>query len=315
MKQWDLRTVPFRFQLSDLTLASVGVPLQVRAAALGADVCASRLLAAPESELLPGSQGFVVRGQPLDERADVIRRAGNYLCYVPQYYQHCYIDLTLGFERYQAKFSSKTRATIVRKVRKYAEHCGGQLVWQGYRTPDEIDRFLQLALPLSRRTYQDRLLDAGLPASETFRLQARELAANDQIRAYLLFEGDRPVSYLCCPAKDGVLSYSYQGYDPEYMRLSVGTVLQWLALEQLFAEEKFRFFDFTEGETDHKRLFATDQRLCANIFFVRRSLRNGVLLRVHHAMDLLSAWLGEVVERFGLKARIKRVLRFGRMAA
>jgi CelD/BcsL family acetyltransferase involved in cellulose biosynthesis len=312
MSHWDLRPVPFKFQLSDLTLWSISLPLQMRAEhlATASTPAAATAISAPEHELQPGSQGFVIRGLPLAAEPVPLSKAGGFLCYVPQHYQHCFIDLGIGFERYQAKFSSKTRATIQRKVRKFADHCGGTLTWRTYRTPDEVTQFMSLALPLSRLTYQDRLLDAGLPGDPAFLAQAQAQAARDEARGYILFDGERPVSYLFCPVEQGVLSYSYVGYDPDYMRLSVGTVLQWLALEQLFAEGKFRYFDFTEGESDHKRLFATDQRLCGNVFFVRRTLANSLLLRAHRAMNLFSGWLGDVVERFGLKARIKRLLRF-----
>lgn len=96
------------------------------------------------------------------------------------------------------------------------------------------------------------------------------------------------------------------------MNMSVGTVLQWLATEQLFAENKFRYFDFTEGQSDHKRLFATDQRLCGNVVMLKRSLRNSALVRSHALMDRMSRGLGELMEKYGLKARVKRLLRFAR---
>jgi hypothetical protein len=163
MSRWELRPVPFRFQLSDLTLASYALPLQVRPEKLGAPLRQAQALHAPVHELLPGSQGFVERGVPLDEQAPPFRKAGDYLCYVPQHYRHCFIDLGMGFAAYQAKFSSKTRATIVRKVRKFAEQTGGELRWKSYRSPEEIDAFLQLALPLSRRTYQASWRAPGLP--------------------------------------------------------------------------------------------------------------------------------------------------------
>lgn len=312
MSHWELREVPFEFKLSDLTLGSLAMELQVRPKRMGAPVRHAQTLHAPALELLPGSQGFVERGVPLDEQAPVFCAVGQYLYYVPQHYSHCYIDLGMGFEAYQAKFSSKTRSTITRKVRKFAEQTGGSARWQLYRTPAEIETFMQLALPLSRRTYQDRLLDAGLPDTEEFHEQALQWAATDEVRAYLLFDGERAVSYLFCPASEGVLTYSFQGYDPEYMKLSVGTVLQWLALEHLFNEGKFRFFDFDEGESEHKRLFATEQRLCANIYMVRRSMTNSMLLRAHYAMNQFSSWMGRIFDRFGLKARLRRALRFGR---
>lgn len=312
MNSWQLRPVPFTFQVGDFSIFSIALPLQVRSERLVDNAAPATTPQVPDSELAAGSEGFVVRAMPLAAPLQGIIRSGRYLCYVPQQYEHCYIDMSIGFERYQAKFSSKTRSTILRKIRKFADSCGGALKWESYKTPDEIDRFLALAVKLSKTTYQDRLLDAGLPDDPAFRAQAREQAARDEVRAYILFNGEVPVSYLYCPVEDGVLSYSYQGYDPAYMHLSVGTVLQWLAVEQLFAEAKFRYFDFTEGQSDHKRLFATDRRLCANVFMVRASLAHRCLLSSHMLMNRFSNWLGVTMERFGLKARIKRLLRFSR---
>ncbi|MDC8760584.1 GNAT family N-acetyltransferase [Janthinobacterium fluminis] len=312
MSHWQFLPVPFKFQLSDLTLFSVSLPLQVRAERLLDDTAPVRVPMPPVGELLAGSQGFVIHALPLAEPSPPVRRAGNYLCYVPQQYEHCYIDLGIGFERYQGKFSAKTRATILRKVRKYAEHCGGAIAWQTFRTPDELARFFRLAGTLSKTTYQERLLDAGLPDSDKFRQQALVLAGQDRLRAYLLYSGERPVAYLFCPVEDEVLSYAYVGYDPAYIHLSVGTVLQWLAIEQLFGEARFRYFDFTEGQSEHKRLFATDRRLCGKVFLVKRSLRNCAVIHCHRMMNRLSSWLGAAMARLGLKARVKRVLRFVR---
>lgn len=312
MSSWQFRPVPFTFQLGDFSLFKIALPLQVRSERLIDDTAPVLVPDIPEGLLCAGSEGFLIRALPLAGAAPPVSRAGMYLCYVPQQYEHCYIDLRIGFDRYQAKFSSKTRSTILKKMRKFGEFCGGPVVWKTYRTPDEVEEFFGAAITLSKSTYQDRLLDAGLPDSAEFRKQAIELARDDRLRAYVLFHGDRPVSYLFCPIEDGVLSYSYVGYDPAYMHLSVGTVLQWLAIEQLFGEAKFRYFDFTEGQSDHKRLFATNRRLCGNVFLLRDSVRHSALVHGHLAMNRFSGWLGVTMERFGVKARIKRLLRFAR---
>jgi len=172
--------------------------------------------------------------------------------------------------------------------------------------------FFQLARTVSKLTYQERLLNAGIPDSDVFLQQAEALAAENRVRAYVLFDDAKPVSYLYCPVNDGVLIYAYLGYDPEYRNMSVGTILQWLALEQLFAEACFKAFDFTEGEGDHKRLFATHERQCANVVFVKKTLRNMAIVHGHLYMETLSKRLGGLSEKFGLKTKIKRILRFGR---
>ena len=311
MNHWQYRPVPFKFQLSDWTLFSVALPLQVRAERPfdAAPLDARKI---PADELEEGSQGFLIRGMPIAAELPTVSKIDGYFCYVPLQYQHCYIDLGVTFEGYQKQFSSKTRSTINRKIKKFAEHCGGSIQWKTYKSPDEMREFFRLARVVSRLTYQERLLDAGIPESEDFILQAESLAADQRVRAYILFDGERPVSYLYCPVHDGVLIYAYLGYDPEYIKWSVGTVLQWLAIEQLFNEARFRYFDFTEGQSDHKRLFATHQQRCANVFLVKRTLPNALLIRCHRLMDGSSEWLGAKLNQFGLKAKIKRLLRFGR---
>lgn len=312
MNRWQCRSVPFKFQLSDWTLFSLALRLQVRAEQLVDETPPVETPAPPIHELVAGSQGFLIRSLPVSAEQPVIRQAGDYLCYVPLQYHHCYIDLGVSFENYQKKFSSKTRSTINRKIRKYAEHCGGSIPWRTFKLPGEMRDFFRLARAVSKLTYQERLLDAGIPDSEDFIREAESLAAVDNVRAYILFDGERPVSYLYCPISEGVLSYSYLGYDPDYMQMSVGTVLQWHALEQLFSEGQFRYFDFTEGQSDHKRLFATHQRHCANVYLVRKNFSNITVIYSHMLMERFSTWLGAAAERLGVKAKVKRFLRFAR---
>ena len=310
MNRWQFRPVPFKFQLSDWTLFSVSLPLQVRAERLADQTPPLDTIVPPGDELMAGSLGFLIRGLPIATGFPRISRIGDYLCYIPLQYQHCYIDLSLGFESYQKKFSSKTRSTINRKVKKYTEHCGGTLSWRTYTLPGEMPEFFALARAISKLTYQERLLDAGIPDTAAYLAQAESLAADQCVRAYILFDGERPVSYLYCPIEEGILNYAYLGYDPAYMQLSVGTVLQWLAIGQLFDEARFRYFDFTEGQSAHKRLFATHQRHCANVFLVKKTFRTTLVIYSHLLMDRFSAWLGATMEKFGVKARIKRFLRF-----
>ena len=312
MTRWQSRSVPLKFQLSDWTLFSVSIPLQVRSERVLVPMQPVDEPGPPAGELMEGSQGFLIRGLPISRELPPISRTGDYLRYVPLQYQHCYIDLGQSFESYQKRFSSKTRSTINRKIRKYAEHCGGTIPWKMYKEPGEMRDFFRLARAVSKLTYQERLLDAGIPESEDFIRQAELLAADQKVRAYILFDGERPVAYLYCPVEDGILKYAYQGYDPDYMNMSVGTVLQWLAVEQLFDEARFRYFDFTEGQSDHKRLFATHQQQCANVFLVKKSIFNTAVIYAHLAMDRFSKWLGAMLDRWGVKARIKRFLRFAR---
>jgi len=309
------QSVAFRFQLSDWTLFSIHRRLQVRAFGVGDSVTELDQL----PPLLPDTSGVMLRSLPVSTASVGIRElelgGQRLLSYVLQCFPRYYIDMSQSFEDYKAKFSGKTRSTLGRKIRKFAELGGGQIRWERFTRADDLERFWQLARQVSIKTYQERLLDAGLPDDPAFFEQARRLADADNLRAFLLFDGERPVSYLFCPVREGIIEYAYLGYDPEYLRLSVGTVLQWLALESLFAEQRFHYFDFTEGESEHKRLFATGSVSCANIALLRPTLTNRLLAHSHHRFGRFTEALGGWLERHELKTRVKRWLRFGRAAA
>lgn len=311
MSAWTLRPAQLKYQLSDWTLGRVTLLLQVRAVQLAEELAPVAQPEAPAEPLPPGCQGFLIRALPVSSPLPALARQAGFLRYVDQQYPRYYIDLRQSFEDYKAKFSSKTRSTLARKVRKFAEHCGGRLQWQAYRRPEQMEDFMRLARQVSARSYQERLLDAGLPDSAGFRRELAALAAADRVRAFILFDGERPVSYLYCPVQEEVLIYAYLGYDPDYLRLSVGTVLQWLALEQLFGEQRFKYFDFTEGESEHKRLFATHQQRCANLYFIRRGWRNACIVRSHRLLNRAAERLGALLERYQLKSRLRRWMRFG----
>ncbi len=312
MKQiWHYRQVPIKLQLGDKTLLASRLWLQVREVGLDDETPAVTEPAPPADVLQVNSQGFLIRSLRVIGEQPILRRRDNYLCYVSSQHHRYYIDMRQSFAEYKSKFSSKTRSTLNRKLRKYAEYCGGDIAWKVYKSAGEMPEFFRLARVVSRITYQEKLLDAGLPDSEEFLREMEQLAQQGLIRGFILFYQDQPVSYLYCPISNEILIYAYLGYDPGYMSFSVGTILQWLALEHLFEERSFRFFDFTEGQSEHKKLFATHSIQCANVFFLRSNLRNKFLLHSQRAVDYFSKLAGDKLDQLGLKSKVKKMMRFG----
>lgn len=212
-------------------------------------------------------------------------------CVERQRYTRRYADLTLGYSAYLERFSSKTRSTLLRKQRRFAEGAPDIRV---YRTVAEIEEFDRLARPLAQRTYQERLLGAGL-SDHVDRMRA--LAADDAVRAFILFREGVPAAYLYLPAHGRTLIYAYLGYDPELAALSPGNVLQLGALELLMDESRFERLDFTEGDGQHKTMFATAGVPCVDLLLLRPTLGNllasssvtlfdGVVARLRGARDL-----------------------------
>jgi len=308
---WRVSEVPIKLQLGEKTLFAPELRLQVREIGLDDETLPVAEPMPPEDPLSPGNQGFLIRSLRVAGEQPVLARRMGYLCYVPSQHRRYYIDMRLTFEEYRNKFSSKTRSTLNRKIRKFAEHSGGEISWKVYHHPSEMPDFFRLARAVSKTTYQEKLLDAGLPDSDEFYREMEQLAEQGCVRGFILFHNDQPVSYLYCPIHNKVVIYAHLGYDPAYMDYSVGTVLQWLALEYLFGERAFHFFDFTEGQSEHKKLFATHHVQCANVFFLRSNMRNLLLLGSQRVVDNFSKLAGDTLDQFGLKSKIKKMIRFG----
>lgn len=268
------------------------------------DVLAGVVPPAPQG----GRDGLRVLSAPTAQLAAITARYPGFIAGGRQDYPRHYIDMAQTFDAYLAQFSGKTRSTLRRKARKLTDDAGGYTVTE-HRTPAEVEAFLAAALPLSAKTYQARLLDAGLPDSPAARAAMLEAAAADRMRAFLLHAGGIPVAYLALPVVGATLVYAHLGYDPAFAPLSVGTVLQMDALERLFAEERYRWFDFTEGDGAHKAMFGTHSAACSSLMLLQPTLANRSLLGARGVFDAGVSSARAVAERSGALGRIRALLR------
>lgn len=298
--------LPLRFQVGERTLAAVSRHLVTKGFNLESLLGEAGLRLPP----LPGTaDGIMLRSLPEAQLAPLTREAQGLLVYVRQRYPRYYASLSGTFDGYMNGFSAKSRSTLKRKVRKFEQLSGGTLDVRAYRTPEEMETFYALARTVSQKTYQERLLGSGLPEDDGFRAGMQACAARDEARGYLLFLNGDPVSYLYTPIQKGCVIYAYLGYDPAIAVHSPGTVLQLDAMERLFAEQCHRFFDFTEGDGQHKRLFSTGCIECVDVLLLRPTVANRVLIATHRNFHAGVEALGTVAERYGLKTRLKKWLR------
>ncbi len=264
---------------------------------------------APGPPSLDRADGVRVLSAPAATASTIAALHPHYLIGAREDFRRHYIAMDGGFEDYMARFSGKTRSTLRRKAKKFAAADGGTLDVHAYSSAEEVARFLDLALPLSAKTYQARLLDAGLPDGEAARAAMLDRADAGEMRCFLLFLAGEPVAYLALPVRGQTLVYAHLGYDPAHASLSPGTVLKMEALRMLFAEERFRFFDFTEGEGAHKALFGTHSIACCSFVLLRPTLANRLLLGARGAFDGSVARVKSLSQNSGSLATARKLLR------
>lgn len=298
--------LPLRFQVGARTLASVQrrlvrVPLSLDL------VLAGRL--PPLPPLPREAHGYSVTSLPETLRDAMVLAASGMIAHVRQRYPRHHVDLSVGHAAYLAALSAGTRSAMKRKARRVAEVSGGTLDVRRFRTPAELAVFHDVARHISLRTYQERLFGGGLPDDPAFVRAMYALAATDRVRAWLLYVAGEPAAYLYCPVEAGVVRYDHVGHDPAFSDLSPGGVLLMEAMRDLHAEGRLRRFDFTEGDGQHKRSFATDAVACIDLLLLRASLANRATLAALGGFDRGVAVGKRAVAKVGLEKLAKRVRR------
>lgn len=256
-----------------------------------------------------GEHGYLVTALPAAALDALVARHAGLKPFVRQLYGRFYARLDLDFDAYLAGFSAKSRSTCRRKLRKLAERSGGTLDLRCYRSEEEIALFHAQARILSARTYQERLLDAGLPDGPEALAGMRALARAGRARGWLLFLDGAPIAYLWAPAEGSTLIYAHLGHDPDFAEYSPGTVLQLEAMRQLMAEKAFRLFDFTEGEGQHKSLFATGGVDCLDLLLLRPSLGNLLAGHALNGFDRGVRLAKQAARALGLERALRRLRR------
>jgi len=300
------RPTPLNFRIGARTLMAVQrdmvrVPLSLDEAREG------RLPVLPP--LPREAHGYVVTSLPEDRLEAMVYASGKMIGFVRQKYTRYYADLTGGFDAYMASLSGNARQGAKRKAKKIAQVSGGDLDIRSYRTPAELETFHDIARRIALRTYQEKLLGEGLPATPEFIQAMLTAAAADRVRAWLLFIAGEPAAYLYCPAHGDNLVYEYVGHDPAFNDLSPGAVLQVEAFRDLFDEGRFARFDFTEGDGQHKRQYATGGVPCVDLLLLRPSLTNRVTTAALGGFNKTVAGGKALVDAIGLEKLSKKLRR------
>jgi Acetyltransferase (GNAT) domain len=264
----------------------------------------------PVLELPPAIEVAVVWSHPDYANLPLYTAFGPVFRYVPHRYERCYVDLQQSSSDYLKKFCSKSRYTLLKKVRKFTALSGGNVDLREFRRPEEMKEFLALARQISAKTYQERLLlHAGIPGDTGFTDEMHRLAESGSVRAYTLCLQAHPLAYLYCTALNGNLVYRFVGHDPEYSHVSPGVVLQYLALCRLFEEQRFTMLDFTEGSNQHKQFFSTGSMACADIYYFRNTAANRAIVMLHALLRQTTRTIAALLEALGIRPQLKKFLR------
>lgn len=211
-------------------------------------------------------------------------------------------------DAYFQKFSSKTRSTQRRKIRKLGNDLPGELVMKRFDAPDGLSEFLTKAIEVSKRSYQWHLLGKGLRNEDKFRREVTEAAKLGWLRAYLLNVGERSVAFMLGYQYNGIYHYKEVGFDQELRKYSPGTVLQVMVIDDLYAHDTPRTFEFgIHGE--QKAAFGNEVTEAESVFMVKRNIYPEFAAGTNKVWYRTSDLVIEGLDRLGVKRKVKQLVR------
>ena len=218
------------------------------------------------------------------------------------------LHLEGSFESYMARFSSKHRQTLRRKVRKFQDLAPGETLPVCFTRPDQVEAFIEQAVEISRKTYQWQLLGQGLRDAAKLKRHLLFLAQHGWLRSYLLVCKGKPCAFVTGFQYGSRYYLDDIGFDPAWRDYSVGTVLQVGIIEDLFQNNRPKVYDLGEYGT-HKEEFATLNYLQGKVFLFRPGVYGSLVKTAHRLCNASTAAVSSVVDRFGLKKRLKKLIR------
>lgn len=212
------------------------------------------------------------------------------------------------FVDYMQRYSAKTRNTLVRKARKLRDHCDIQII--KVTEESQVEAYLTAATEISRKTWQFKRLGWGIGASDpdVVRGELKFLARRGWLRAYLLKCGEEACSFILGWQYGSRFYHAGLGFDPVWEKYSVGTVLLLFVLEDLYKDNRPELYDFGTY-AEYKERFCTESYPEAIVWLFRRRPYPIFADCMHRTFSTASRKSGALLNRLGLKARIKHFLR------
>lgn len=189
-------------------------------------------------------------GSPLWNAAMLLRDSGRVVVApFPQPMQpHWWIRLPHRAEIYWQSFSSKSRRNLRREVRRLEHRV------EVFRRPEDVPAFLARARVVADRSWQARRLGRRVHGSDQ-RDTLLRLARLGAFRSYILEHRGHDIAFVRGIQDGDRFVYDEIGHDADHAAVSPGAVLLCRVLEDLFARDTPRLFDFGAGDAAYKRRF------------------------------------------------------------
>jgi hypothetical protein len=221
---------------------------------------------------------------------------------VPQ--PHYLMRLPRTIEEVFQGFSSSHRQAVKSHARKIEKKLGERLKVRCFRDPGELEMGIATVEEVARKTYH-RALGVGFDTSpESVRI-LRFYADRDQLRMYVVSDGDKPIAFWVGVVYGGWFHSDHTAFDPEYRDCSPGTYVQVKLIEDL-CRDGHHGIDFGLGDAVYKQRFGNENFEESPVCLFAPHMK-GVTIKAAHSFTAgASNVLKKILSRTNLLLKLKK---------
>jgi len=197
-----------------------------------------------------------------------INKESDIFIHLDNYFKKRFYSLTRKWNRWQTLlidketnqpiklYKSKKRNKLKNDDKKLERFFDNDVFIKYYKTPEELDEFIQLADQINKKTYHKKL-GTGVDINNRLLITyLREICHDGIFLGFILFGKNLPIAYGLGDITPKTFRFSMMGHDPEYSNIYPGAYSTRKAMEKL-AAEGVMFFDFGWGDSILKQKLST----------------------------------------------------------
>lgn len=221
---------------------------------------------------------------------------------------HWRIDLPPDVETYYKNVKYKVRKNLRRTVKLLSERSGMPVGIRCFRGVRDLGPFMEQAEAIARKTYQ-RGIGAGFSDDAENRRLLTLAAERGWLRSYILYVGDRPISFDTAIQYGDTLYLQNGGYDPEFRHFDPGTNLFLRYLGELCEDPSVRYVDFGYGDAEYKQDLCNESWKEATFYAFAPSVTGLKLNLIRSALAASHHYGSMALRRVKMYDRVKRTWR------
>jgi len=202
-----------------------------------------------------------------------------------------YLKLSLPWEKVYESYSSVIKNSLARKLKKFERVYKGEIIEVG--SDEDLNPYLDKLLFLNTRRMKKKKLRSSFlqPHFVDFhRKIIKSLRETNEVKFIFLKVGNDLIAGIYLFTDHRRYYYYQSGFDPEWEKLSPGTLLFNYAIRDAHKHGKEEF-DFLQGNEEYKYLWTQSYRHNTRISIYRRSALLRIVRHFENGKSRVRSWL------------------------